>query len=450
MMNNRQLNIFLLVAATATTALAAVDEGIYDPFVIPASYEPGRLDIFDLDLHLSHGMTAKVIARAGERVQFADGSSSITPFHTLPDGAAVFEDTRPENLGGWVYVSNSEADNNQGGVGAVTFDKEGKVIDYKMLLTGTNRNCNGGKTDWNTWVTCEEPLDSSGKVYEVDPFGVRPPVLLPLGSQGGAWEAFAHDTRNNTDNHLYAFLTEDSDDGALHRMTIENPDYDNPHSILKQGGAVEYLVLEPLSFFERTSGTFRWTSDEKEGRDNAVLYYPNTEGMEMDDDGILCFVSKELDGFFHLDLDAGTYTFAKVGFAGQPDQSTTVHQDDGSKMVYFTEEAHPVLGILGQQVGVWVLDEDGKYTSIIFGEDYSSETTGIQFSPNGMHMYFAYQESGVLFDVQRADGLSFFARTAASTGWEETVDSSDDPTSSQGFFEFVEEGLDRLEDWFFN
>ena len=32
------------------------------------------------------------------------------------------------------------------------------------------------------------------------------------------------------------------------------------------------------------------------------------------------------------------------------------------------------------------------------------------FSPDGMHMYFAFQDSNVLFDVFRADGLPFNAR----------------------------------------
>ena len=101
-----------------------------------------------------------------------------------------------------------------------------------------------------------ESIQLDGKVWEVDPFGIRDPVQIPLGSQGGAWEAFAHDTRDPT--KLHAFLTEDTEDGALQRMTIENPDYGNPEGILTAGGSVEYLILEPLSFFEQTSGTFRW------------------------------------------------------------------------------------------------------------------------------------------------------------------------------------------------
>ena len=40
-----------------------------------------------------------------------------------------------------------------------------------------------------------------------------------------------------------------------------------------------------------------------------------------------------------------------------------------------------------------------------------TETTGISFSPDGKHMYFAFQEDGMLFDLTRDDGLSFHGKT---------------------------------------
>jgi secreted PhoX family phosphatase len=73
----------------------------------------------------------------------------------------VFEDTA---TGGWIYVSNSESSSN-GGVGAITFDSEGNVIGYQRILSGTRRNCGGGKSFFNTWLTCEEA--DGGQVYEV-------------------------------------------------------------------------------------------------------------------------------------------------------------------------------------------------------------------------------------------------------------------------------------------
>lgn len=67
------------------------------------------------------------------------------------------------------------------------------------------------------------------------------------------------------------------------------------------------------------------------------------------------------------------------------------------------------------------------------------ETTGIAFSPKGMHMYFAYQGSGLLFEVKRVDGLSFFNHAASTS----------DPLSppSPSIVDVIEGGLSSLADW---
>ena len=148
----------LFLAIVATTSAAGWASGV----PVEPDYEPGKLDVLELEMYLSKGLTAQVIAIAGQPVTLGDGiTTSTEPFHTAPDGAAVFaaddnpNTTNNNNPGGWIYVSNSEADNHQGGVGAITFNAQGDVIGYQRLLTGTNRNCNGGKTDWNTWISCE-------------------------------------------------------------------------------------------------------------------------------------------------------------------------------------------------------------------------------------------------------------------------------------------------------
>jgi hypothetical protein len=105
------------------------------------TYMPGLLNVQERDLFLSQGLKSEIIAVTGSPVLYANGASSNIDFHVWPDGAAVFEDYRPGNPGGWIYVSNSEA--YDGGVGALTFNKDGGIIDYKMVLTGTDLNCNG-------------------------------------------------------------------------------------------------------------------------------------------------------------------------------------------------------------------------------------------------------------------------------------------------------------------
>lgn len=53
----------------------------------------------------------------------------------------------------------------------------------------------------------------------------------------------------------------------------------------------------------------------------------------------------------------------------------------------------------------------GQYYTILESHVYEDETTGLAFSPDSKHLYVAYQETGLLFDITRVDGLPFNART---------------------------------------
>ena len=110
----------------------------------PNAYEPGDLQTLKNGVLLSKGLDCKIIAKTGKNVKFsgsATGAVSSDTFHARPDFGATF----PTDNGGWVYVSNSEVANKKGGVGATYFNKNSKVIDYKMLLKKTSMNCGGGK-----------------------------------------------------------------------------------------------------------------------------------------------------------------------------------------------------------------------------------------------------------------------------------------------------------------
>ena len=113
------------------------------------TYRPGELTVQENGMILSKGLKSRLLAKTGENVTNHNGETSDIPFHIRPDGAATFPVTEDygSNKGGWVYVSNSEGqEQGSGGVGAVMFDKDGNVINYKRLLGNTTMNCSGGKT----------------------------------------------------------------------------------------------------------------------------------------------------------------------------------------------------------------------------------------------------------------------------------------------------------------
>lgn len=293
-------------------------------------------------------------------------------------------------------MSNSEMkEKGEGGVGAITFNKHGEVVEYKMILTGTTMNCSGGRTPWGTWVSCEE-VEFDGQIWQVDPFGERQSQVLTLGNTGGMWEAFAYDIRDLKQPRF--FVTEDHNKGCLRRFTPSEVNWDRPWDMLHGAGVTEYMIVHPTS---DEGGTFEWTSDEEAAKNNARTYYPLSEGIDVYGSQLF-FVCKKIHQIFTINLDEGTYTNETTIsglFDGKPDQ---VHRilDDDKDILYFTEEG-------GVDAGVHARDASGNYYTILESPDYTDETSGLAFSPDGKHLYVAYQDAGLLFDVWRQDGLPF-------------------------------------------
>ena len=142
-----------------------------------------------------------------------------------------------------------------GSTTTVIVDSDRKLQKHFISLAGTNRNCGGGSTPWNSWISCEEDVATPyappgytladvvpywGKVeakhgynFEVSSTGgVAKPV--PLVAMGGfRHEAIAVDPKTG-----YIYQTEDQLDSCLYRF--------RPHSSqnLQAGGILEALVIK--------------------------------------------------------------------------------------------------------------------------------------------------------------------------------------------------------------
>ena len=365
------------------------------------AYVPGELSVTQHGLLLSTGLSARLLAQSGQLVQYDNAepnASSAIPFHPFPDMGATFKDPRAGNEDGWIYVSNSEVFEPEGmaGVGALTFDSNGNLTDYRMILEGSTGNCGGGRTNWETWISCEE--HDQGVIWQVDPTGVKTARPITLGSTDrGKFESFAYD-----DRYGHYFVTEDDDFGPLRRFTPSFRNLDDPREELHGDGETKFLRLIPNSDNE---GTYEWIGDKEHAKLNAHAFYPNAEGIDVDGNR-LYFISKELKTMFVLDLDGGTYTShtTRSGvFDGEPDQlQRIVGVHDG--LLYFTEDG-------GKYAGVHARNRLGQFFTILEGSRCEDETTGLAFSPDGVHLYVAFQEKGELFDVTRDDGMPFHFKT---------------------------------------
>jgi secreted PhoX family phosphatase len=182
-------------------------------------------------LSLPEGFSYTLIAESGvTRLETGE------PTPSDPDGTASFvrrggngsvlinnhevsgdEDFPVPHIAGFVYDETAG-----GGTTTIEVDRDGNRVREYVSLAGTHNNCAGGRTPWDTWLTCEESEAILGKrhgyVFEVDPYDQDanrdPKPIKALGR-------YSHEALVVDPHEGRIYLTEDAGNpnGLLYRWT---------------------------------------------------------------------------------------------------------------------------------------------------------------------------------------------------------------------------------------
>lgn len=165
-----------------------------------------------------------------------DGETIVIRNHEVnPDADPAMGAFGPDNIlldridPALLYDIGSAGNPALGGTTTFIYDTASQqIVSQYLSLAGTLRNCAGGPTPWNTWITCEETTKLAGEGYAKDhgyvfqvPASVTPQIARPVPIK--AMGRFNHEAVAVDPATGIIYQTEDAHDSLIYRFIPQDP-----------------------------------------------------------------------------------------------------------------------------------------------------------------------------------------------------------------------------------
>jgi len=385
-------------------------------------------------LDLPQGFTYKIISKSGDRM--SDGflvpgrpdcmgafrnqdnqcilirnhENSPAPLIHSPFGPtnALFEEIDPSLLYDAGYGTNPGI----GGTTTLIYDEENQKVTKEYLsLIGTYRNCAGGPTPWNSWITCEEDVTKTdgelvekdhGFVFDVPTSATSLVEPKPIEAMG----RFNHEAIAVDPDTYNIYQTEDRGDGLIYRFVPANPDD------LHQGGKLQALVilefpaLDTRNWQQRTMQVGQklpvaWNDLENVLSPEDDLRYRGVEaGAAIFARGEGMWYSEE--AIYFACTNGGPNKFGqvfkyhikenKLELFAESEDKTVLHMCDNLTITPWGDAL--VCEDNSELNRLHLIDKEGNIKLFAVNRSSASELTGAVFSPSGKTLFVNVQVNG--------------------------------------------------------